>query len=93
MNNQFVKCLLTSEWLGTPPGKIVYLSKFKAAEMAHRGICKVYEEDQKNESQVDLEEVKVEDNPQGEEVNSKSVGRPPKNKMIESAPKSKSEFK
>ena len=93
MNNQFCKCELLKEWLGTPSGKIVYLSKFKAAEMAHRGICKVYEEDQKNESKVDLEEVNEENNPQGEEVNSKSVGRPPKNKMIESAPKNKSEFK
>ena len=94
MNNQFVKVLLTSDWLGTPAGKIVYLSKFKAAEMLSRGICKVYEEDQKNESKVDLEEVKEDNNPQGEELNSKSISKPQKDKMVKNPLVKKSpEFK
>lgn len=89
MNNMFTKVILLKPWLGTPEGKIVYLSKFKAAEMSSRGICKVYEEDQKNESKVDLEEVSEDKNPQGEEVNSKSVSKPLENKSLDNPVKDK----
>lgn len=90
MNNIFVKCQLLQEWLGTPESQIVYLSKFKAAEMSSRGICKVYEEDQKNESPVDLEKVNEENNPQGEEtLVSETISKPLENKSLDNPVKDK----